>query len=391
MDQINHEERKHALLSASGASRWINCTPSPRLEEKFPEDSSSFYAQEGTLAHELAELELLKSAGFISEKEYKKGYKQIEKSAFYADDMDEHVDVYVTYVLEQYLEAQRLTPGAVLSIEDRIDLTRFIPDGFGTNDAMVISDTILEVTDLKYGRGVRVDAKDNPQLKLYGLGAFHKYELLYDIETIRMTIVQPRLDSISTFDIPAAELVLWGINTVVPKAREAYAGRGELVPGEHCKWCKVKPRCRALAEHSLALAQKEFKDPQLLSDAEVIEVSQKKDALVEWAKSVDSYMLDQALNGKKWDGYKLVEGRANRKFVDEEKAIQLLRDSGLRKKDVVREKIETIGRLEKLVGRENLPEIVGDTLIKPAGRPALVPEDDKRPAMGLEQAKIDFK
>lgn len=367
------------------------CTPSARLSERFPDPPPSKYAKEGTLAHEFAEVELRYFNGEIDEKEHRRLISELEKSEFYTDEMDDEVAKYVDYIKQQFTEVKRKHSDAILLIEDRIDLTRFIEGGFGTNDALIICDGTMEVTDLKYGKGVYVDATENPQLMLYGLGALYQNMLLYDIRNVRLTVVQPRLDSISSWEISSEDLLDWGLNTVAPLAEKAHAGEGELVPGDHCRWCKVKPRCPALAEQNLEIAKHEFQAPELLSDQELVEVYKKADQISDWLKSVGEYMLAQALEGKEWEGYKLVEGRSNRKWSDEEKAIEVLVGEGFDRSEVTQTKLKGVAKIEKLVGKKRFPTLLDAVVVKPAGKPTLVPADDKRPAMGNKQAAVDFQ
>ena len=385
-----HNKRAHALLSASGAARWLNCTPSARLEDKIA-DKESPYAREGTLAHEFADIELQFRDKQITKAKYTAARKKLEKEEFYNPEMDEEVEKYVDYVWSQYQEARRKNGSAVLLVEDKIDLTEFIEEGFGSNDAAIISDNTMEIVDLKYGKGIKVNAKDNPQLKLYGLGALRAHELMYDIHEVRMTVVQPRLDHIPSAVLPADELRAWGYNEVVPKARLAYAGKGDLVPGDHCRWCKIKARCPALAEENLKLAKHEFASPELLSDDELLDIYGKIAMLEDWAKGVANHILDEALNGKKWPGYKLVEGRANRKWANEDEAISTLEKEGYEKDKITKTKIRGIGEIEKLVGKKKFPKLLNGMVIKPQGKPALVDESDKRPELNTEEcAKQDF-
>lgn len=385
----DHSTRAHALLSASGASRWLACTPSPRLEEQIADVGTS-YADEGTLAHEIAEVMLRRSVGQLDGTDAVQALSELAKSPHYTDEMEDMVFTYAAYVIEQYGEAKRVSPdGHALLIEQRVDLTRYIEQGFGTNDAIIIADGVMEVIDLKYGKGVPVFATDNSQLKLYGLGALWANELSYDIHTVRLTIVQPRLDSISSWEIDVDELKAWGENTVVPRARMAYAGEGELVAGDHCRFCKVKPRCRALAQMTQDIARHEFKEPHLLSDAEVIEAHAKSGMISDWLDSVNGYMLAEALSGKQWDGYKLVEGRSVRSWSDADLAKTLLLRQGLAEEQITTVKLKGIGDIEKLVGKAKFNDVVGQAVVKPAGKPALVPETDKRPALSLSAAS-DF-
>ena len=379
-----HSTRKHALLSASGSSRWLNCPPSARLEEKYPE-STSKYAEEGTLAHELAELELQKSfTGYIPWHSYDEQKKMIEESKLYLPEMADYVDTYVSYVL---LAAK----SNALFIEDKIDLIEFIEEGFGTCDAIIVGDGVLEVIDLKYGKGIRVEAKENSQLMLYGLGAYYKHELTYDIKKIKLTIVQPRLDHISTWEIAPKKLMAWGNKVVKKQAKLAYAGEGDFNPGDHCQWCKAKPRCKALAASNLEIARHDFVDPAELTDKELLEVFEKQSLLVDWVKSVATYLLDKALEGKKWTGFKVVEGRANRKWSDVDKVGKVLSLEGHSEAEIFNTKLKGLGDIEKLVGKDNFTALLGKLVIKPQGAPTLVADTDKRPGMGLAQAKEDFK
>lgn len=390
---VKHSGRKHALLSASGASRWINCPPSALMEEGQSGDSSeSEYAKEGTLAHEFADLSLrIQSYTGANEPKIKwtKEREKLRSNPLYTDDMEDHVKVYTDYVLEQWLAAKKQTPDAVLSVEEKVDFSYLVPEGFGTTDANIIADRVLEVVDLKYGKGVKVNAKGNPQGRLYALGALRKYQLFYDIDTVKITIVQPRLDHIETETISVGDLISWSEETVRPAADKAFKGEGTCNPGDWCRWCKAKPVCRAIAEHNTALAAKEFADPKTLSDKEVIEMYEQSSLLLDWANSVASYILETAKEGKKWPGYKIVEGKSNRKWADEAKALEVLQEEGFTLEQITNTKIKGIGDTEKLVGKGFLEEY--SLTIKPQGAPTLAPESDKRPAMGIEQAKKDFE
>ena len=389
--KVNHAERKHALLSASGAARWLNCTPSARLEEQFEESATSVYAAEGTLAHEFGELHLRKNINEIDEEKLLTEVSKLEESDLYSPEMDEEVDKYVTYVMEQLTEAKKKTPGAILLIEEKVDLTMFIEDGFGTNDSIIISDGTMEVIDLKYGKGVKVDAKENSQLMLYGLGALIDHELTYDIENVRLTIVQPRMNSISSWEISAKDLREWGFKEVKPKAMLAYAGEGIQKSGSWCRWCKVKARCATFAAQNMKVAQHEFKNPHLLTDKQLIQVYEDMPQISDWINAVANYLLEEAMKGKKWPGYKLVEGRSNRKWIDESKVAETLLEKGFKADKFMISKLGGICHIEKLVTKKEFPTMLGEFVTKPPGKPTLVSEDDNRPAMGIEQAKEDFK
>ncbi len=390
--KVAHSKRKHALLSASGAGRWINCPPSARMEEKIPSSGNSSYAEEGTLAHEFADLGLRiqSNTGDVGKgSDYERWKKQVERlktKPLYDPEMDDYVKVYTNYVLEQFYVAKKKTSDAVLKIEERTDFSYLVPEGFGTSDANVIADELLEIVDLKYGKGVKVYAKENSQLRLYALGLLRKFDLAYDITKVKMTIVQPRLDHIDSEVLTVAELQAWAEKVVKPSADQAYTGEGKCNPGSWCRWCKAKPVCRSLADHNIELAKKEFAEPRTLKDDELIEVYEQTGLLVDWATSVAEYLLDEALRGKAWPGYKLVEGRSNRKWANEPEAIKKLSEN-YEMNQIVNTKIKGIGDIEKLVGKGK----VNDLLIKPPGKPTLVPESDKRPAFGIEQAKKDFQ
>lgn len=374
----------HALLGPSGAARWMTCTPSARLEENEP-DKTSEYAEEGTAAHRLAELYMLDDQEGIEE------FKA--NNSYYCGEMEEAVQDYLDIVNERYQAAKKTAPDAILMPEQRLEFTDWVPEGFGTGDAIIIAGNTIEVIDLKYGKGVPVEAEGNPQLKIYGLGAYATYNYLYDLDTVRMTIVQPRLGSVTTAEISTAELLAWAETEVKPAAVKAWAGEGEQVTGDHCRFCRVKPKCRALRDKNLELAKYEFSMPYTLDNAELAEVLDQIDDLANWAKAVKEYALAKAEAGEKFPGYKLVEGRSNRIISDEKKALKALKDLGY-KQAVLYKPREILGitALEKLVGKAKLAETLGDILIKPAGKPTLVKESDKRPEINtIDQAQQDFK
>lgn len=391
----DHSERQHALLSASGASRWLNCTPSAKLEEMFGEKKTSVYAEEGTLAHELSELYLSRDTlQSITEDEFNARFEEIMANELFNEEMLDVVPIYTEYCSEQYNEALTHDAAAIIEIEQKLDLTEYVPESFGTADCCILGSSVLEVIDLKYGKGVPVYATWNNQLMLYGLGALRKYSILYDIETVRLTIVQPRINNISSFEISVDELLDWADNTLRPKALDAFDGKGELEAGDWCKFCSVKNRCRALYEKQLEIAKYEFKEPSLLTDEEVADVIARTPGLIEWANSVVEYAQERAINDNKhWPGYKLVEGSSRRKWVNEEKATEAIfaRCPELSEDQIFNMKLQSITEIEKLIGKKKFAELLSDVVIKPQGKPTLVPENDKRPALGLEDAVNDFK
>lgn len=391
MSNLDHSSRKHALLSASGASRWLNCTPSARLEEKFQQSQSSIYAQEGTLAHEFGDVILRYINGEIEEKTLNTELNKLRREELYSDEMEEQVDKYVEFVKDSFDEAYKTDKGAAMLIEERLDFSHLVEQGFGTGDATVIGNGILDIIDLKYGKGVKVSAQNNPQLKLYASGALNEYDMLYDIHTVRMTIVQPRLDHIDTYEMSVEDLEMWGNKVVKPAAEKAYAGKGKQQAGDWCKWCKVKAMCATLAAKNVKLAQHEFRDPHLLSEKQLVEVYKQQPMLVDWVNAVSKYLLEQALNGKRWPGYKVVEGRSNRKFINNESVALILDKEGYSESEYMVKKLGGITHISKLLGKE-FNTLLSPYVIKPPGAPTLVPESDKRPELNsIEQAKEEFK
>ena len=390
---MGEAQRAHAILSASGSKRWITCTPSAQLEQQFP-DSRSEYAEEGTFAHALAELRLGRAvANIIKPTIYKKKLEEMKKNPLYSTSMEEYIEQYVSFVGEKFLEAKKNCPDTLILLEQKLDFSEWVPDGFGTGDVIIISDGMLEIIDLKYGQGVPVSAEGNTQMRLYALGAINQFGLLYDFDCIRMTIVQPRLDSISSDDVSVSELLKWGDEVVKPAAAKAMAGEGEFVPGDHCQFCKAKSVCRARAEANLEIAKYEFQEPPLLSNDEIAEILFKAEELQKWAKDVQEYALDQAVNhGVKFPGWKLVEGRSNRKYVDENAVADKLKAEGYAD-DVIYapRQIWGITEMEKKLGKKLFEKYLKDLVIKPAGKPTLVPESDKRPEISSTASAIaDF-
>ena len=372
-------EKKHAVLSASASHRWLNCTPSARLELEF-ENKETEAAAEGTAAHALCEHKLRKALKMRSKKPV---------SQYDSDEMDEYTDGYVSFVLETLADAQKICSDPIILIEQRLDFSRFVPGGFGTGDCIIISDRTLHIIDFKYGQGVLVEAERNPQMMLYALGALEIYDGLYDIENISMTIYQPRRENISTWTIPVSELRAWTDNILVPNAEKAYKGEGEYRTGSWCTFCKAAIKCRARAEEKLALAQYEFKTPPLLSDNEIEYILSKLEDLTKWANEITAYAQDAALNhGKVWRGFKVVEGRSNRKYTDEDAVAETARAAGYT--DIYKQSLIPITEMEKLMGKKGFAEILGSLVYKPPGRPTLVPESDKRLAITINNAKNEF-
>ena len=380
----------HALLGGSNAYRWLVCTPSARLEAKFP-DHSGGSAKEGTFAHELADLYLSERQGSpVTLKATRLKAGSTEYGNFYSQDMEENVEAYVDLLDAKYQQALKADKNAVLLHEEKLDFSSWVPHGFGRGDAIIIADGVMEVIDFKYGATVSVTAKNNPQMRLYALGAYNAYGWLYDIDCVQMTIFQPRNGGEKAETITTKELLSWG-ETIKPIAAQAYKGDGELSPGDHCRFCRAAPRCRALKEHNLQLAADYdvSADPRLLSDKEIADVLSRIETLTAWANKVKAYAQEEAVdNGRVFPGYKLVAGRSVRKIGDAAKAEALLEAAGYKKADILKTELLTISKLEKLVGKKKLAELLNEVIVKPPGKPTLVPDSDPRPA--FNSAANDF-
>ena len=385
-----HSDRAHALLSASGAERWLNCTPSPRLEEIHARKTSSVYAAEGTLAHEFADVELRYFNGEITEEQYHVRLGKLRRNKLYTDEMEPQTDKYVQYVKDAYHTALKTDSMTVLSVEERLDFSQYVPEGFGTGDAVIVQDNQIHVIDLKYGKGVPVSAVNNSQLKLYGLGALLAYDVLYDIGTVVLTIVQPRLDSISDFVLTADNLITWA-KWVEDRAQMAFKGEGEQVAGDWCRWCKIKATCKAFSgeKHKVAIEEFGLAEPAVISDDKVLEIYGQIKQIKAWVKAVEDYVRAETMAGKKFKGYKLVESTAKRKWLDEDKVLESLYANGFKPEDVTKTKLKGILAIEQLLSKDGFLEKLGHLVVKPQGAPLLVPEHDPRPALGGVQSAID--
>lgn len=377
----------HALLSPSAAHRWINCTAAPRLEANV-EDKGSEFAAEGTLAHAYCALKLKEFLGLPTTDEAKEIAELNER--YHTGEMDEYTDTYKTIVLEKFNTARAITKDAQLLIETRLDFSEYIPDAFGTADAIIIADGTMEVIDFKYGKGVKVSAVDNPQMKIYALGAYDKFSFEYKIDRVRMTIVQPRIDNLSDYDLSVSELLAWTDEVLTPKAQEAYKGNGLQVPGDWCQFCKVKSICRALTQKCIE-ATENHPNPKLLSPDELAtEVLPILATVKMWLSGVEDYALQQALSGIQLPGWKIVEGRSVRKITDQDGAATALNKAGYKTAEIYKpQELRTITDLEKLAGKKRFAVICGDFIEKPQGKPTLAPESDKRPA--IDPVADDFK
>lgn len=371
---------RHAVLSASKSHQWLKCPPSVRWEESFEEAPQSEAAAEGTLAHALAEDHMRKT---LDGKKLTVPAK-IKANPLYRPAMVEHVATYCETIMETVIGMREAGTDPSVFLEQELDLSPWIPEGFGTADCVVIGDGVLHVFDFKYGKGVPVDAEENPQLKLYGLGALNEFGMLYDIDLVTLHIIQPRLESITEWSIPRDTLEWWGETEVKPIAQTAFEGKGEFNPGQdQCRWCKCKNVCRAYHTYMLESAKArlnengEERQPNELSTQEIAKLLEVVDEIKRWATKVAEYALEQALNnGVEYPGFKLVEGISRRKITDEKAALDSLMLDGYAVNQIT--KLKGIGDLEELVGKKKLTELIGKYIEKPEGKPTLVPESDKR-------------
>ena len=378
-EAIDHKSRAHALLSASGAKRWLTCTPSARLEDQYPDEDTEF-SKEGTKAHELAQESL---EAFIHPDWPRRVMTDPEEIRILQE-----VQPYVDYIIERFLEAKHTYGACSILLEQRLDYSDYVPEGFGTGDVILMYANTVEVIDLKFGKGVAVYAEDNPQLRLYGLGAYKVYGDIYEPKTIRMTIHQPRLDHVTTEELSVEQLLNWAETVVKPAAIKASAGEGEYVIGDHCRFCKVAAICRARADENLALTKMEFRSADVLSNDEIAEVLTKAPGLAAWVNAVTEYALEQALKGVNFEGFKIVEGRSIRQYKDADEVVKRVLANNIDEAMIYERKLITLTAMEKLIGKKRFPELLGDLIIKPAGKPALVPNEDPRPVFST--AASDF-
>ena len=368
----------HAILSASASSRWLHCTPSARLERKFP-DASSPYALEGSRAHERAEYFLNR---FL---------KTGDSNVLIREDveMNDAVQIYVNICVEKINEARTASPDAQIKVEQRLDFSRWVPEGFGTGDMVMVSDKYFEVVDLKYGKGVPVSAINNSQMRLYALGMYEAFGYLYGADEVRMTIVQPRLDSVSTETISVKDLLAWG-EGVKKKAKIAFKGEGEFCAGNHCRFCKARNTCRVHAEYELKNVKEDLQTAEL-EDFEISDILLRAKSIKTWLDGLEAYALGKALDGYDWPGMKLVEGRSNRKITNDAIAANNLMNAGFGAEEIYKPRaLRSITDLEKLCGKKMFGELMSGVIEKPPGKPTLVSIDDKRQALEITNIKNDF-
>jgi len=370
----------HARFSPSSANRRLNCPPSLVLEEQF-KDEESQYTAEGSAGHAMAE--------YLIKKHLKQRSRR-PVSDYYSDELLEAVDEYVSFVIGEIEEAKRICSSPVFTVEQRVDASEYVDECFGTADMVIVTDKVAHVIDLKLGKGVQVFAEENPQLMIYGLGILGMAEMLYDVETVRLTIFQPRLNNSSTWEIAPEALKAWGEEVLKPRGAMALMGAGEFKAGNWCRFCKARNQCRARAEEFLAIAKMEFRQPALLSDDEIAKVLKVSDELAKWSADVYAFAQDQAIvHGKEWNGFKLVEGRSNRKYTSEDEVAEAATTAGYT--DIYKRSLVTITEMERLMGKQEFTRILGHLVYKPQGKVTLVPDSDKREAINKTTAAAEFQ
>lgn len=368
----------HALLSPSSSERWISCPPSA-LKNAAVADTSSSYAQQGTDAHALCEYKVNKALGHHVQ-------DPTTDLNYFDEEMAEHTDAYCEFIMEQVQGAKQTCADPLILVEQRLDFSRWVQDSFGTADCIIVADGILTVVDFKYGLGVLVEAEGNPQMRMYALGALNLFENLYDIHTIRTIIFQPRRDNVSIAEISKNDLLTWADEILIPAAELAAKGEGEYKAGKHCQFCKVKATCRKRAEYNLEMAKYDFVVPDTLDDEEISVILDRADTFISWVNDVKEYALEQAINGHSFPGYKVVEGRSNRKYTDESAVADVVINAGF---DPYEKKLMGVTAMSKMLGKKQFNTLLGSFIDKPKGKPTLVPQSDKRPVWNTAQE--DFK
>ena len=371
----NDEHSK--LFSPSASARLLTCPGSAKASEGIP-DQESLFAAEGHDAHDLAEIRLCERLGLQTN-------EKIEDLTFYNREMEDYISDYVSYVLEKVASIKKDCPDAIVLIEQKVAAVRYDESLFGSTDVAIIADKVLTIIDLKYGRGVLVNAKENTQEMCYGLCAMETFGNLYDIEDINLCIFQPRLSNVSEWSLTVKELYKWADEILKPGIEKIRAGSEEFHPSRHCVFCKAKPLCKALRDQNLKLAKHEFRPAFLMDDSEIEEVLDKADDFVNWINSVKEFALEDAMKGKKYDHYKLVEGRSNRKYIDETKVINVVKEAGY---SPYEEKLLSVTGMQSRLGKARFEELLGNLVVKPRGKLTLVSRDDKRPE--VNPASVDF-
>jgi hypothetical protein len=365
---------KHAFLSASSSHRWLNCPPSAKLCDGLGNRASP-YAQQGTDAHSLCQYKLEKALGINTQ-------NPIKNLEYYDAEMENCADEYSSFILEQVEEVKQHCSDPLVLIEQHLDFSKYVEEGFGTGDCVIVSDKVLQVIDYKHGLGILISAEENSQIMCYSLGALELFDGIYNVDTIKMTVFQPRKSNVSTYTLSKEELLRWGNEVLSPIAKLAYAGEGEFKSGDHCQFCKVKATCRKRAEYNLQLAKYDFEMPNTLDNTEIEAILAKADNLVAWVNDIKEYALQNALSGTKYCGFKIVESRSTRKYTDDQAVADAVSSAGF---NPYEQKLLGITAMTSILGKKKFEEILGNLIYKAPGKPTLVREGDKRPAMNTAQ------
>ena len=368
----------HAYLAASASARWLHCPPSAKLCAQ-EEDKGSPYAQQGTDAHALCQYLVESALG-------RECQDPTDDLIWYDGEMQEAAEGYRDFVMEQIVNSKKLCKDPLICVEQVLDFSKWVEHGFGTGDCVIVADDLLHIIDFKYGVGVLVSAENNSQLKLYALGALDTFGDLYDIHRIRLSIYQPRRSNVDTWELSREDLLNWADDILAPAAKLAYAGEGDFHAGDHCLFCKVKSTCRARAKYNLEIARQDMADPPTLSEAEITGLLGRVDSLITWAEDIKTYALRQALSGTVFPGFKLVEGKSNRRFANETLAAKIAADAGF---EPYEQKLLGVTALQKQMGKKKFEELLGSLVTKPRGKPVLAPESDKRAP--FNSAENDFE
>lgn len=371
--------KQHAKLSPSAAGRWLQCTASATVEQNYENESTS-YAEEGTFAHSLAELCTKYALKLITKSEYKKQLAIMGENDFFNQEMLDYCEDYAAYIKEKFYSLKRKCPDAFVELEVRLDLTSIIPEGFGTADCIIVAEPKMWVIDFKYGKGVKVEAEGNIQMEIYGLGAMAKYKVLYDIQRVGMAIVQPRLGGISETEIDAGALRAWGSIHIIPHAKEAYEGPGHFRPSEEaCRFCKARKDCKARANYFMKIYDDHPFD-EFMTPEEAGEILEKAAGIENWLKDLREKVFEALSAGQSITGWKLVEGKSNRKFTDEKEVAAILEaETDMTRDEIFKTKLVGISEIEKKLGKKKTAELLGELIVKPKGEPKLAPANDKRP------------
>lgn len=383
--EIDHSQRLHAILSASGASRWLNCPPSALMESELP-DKDTKWSREGTLAHEFCDISIKEYFRYMTKSVCTRNRNKFRKEELYSQEMEEYAKRYLDYVIEKIKGED-----AYVLAETRVDFSEYVPGGFGTCDCIIIQNDTLTIIDFKYGTGVKVSAEDNPQMKLYALGAIDMFGDVYDFDKVEMCIYQPRLDNIDESTRSVQEIVAWGDKAVKPTAELAINGKGEFKAGDHCHFCKLNAKCKHLYQHNMEVIKDEFKDESgtlstaCLTPDDYAMILERMKLIKNWLTAIEDHVIHGILNNElEIPGYKVVEGRSIRKYRNADEVAKRLVENGYDESVIYEKNLLSLSKLEKVLGRKTFSELLSDMIDKPKGKPTIALTTDKRPAYTVD-------